>query len=82
VAPPLAKAPKPEQQQGRLLDPVGPRSEVFNQVERWVVFSDLHVSRKSLEPCLEVLHKVHQEAQDRGAGILFLGEGPWRVSSS
>lgn len=75
VAPPSTKPPKPEQQPGGLLDRAGPRSEVFNQVERWVVFSDLHVSRKSLEPCLEVLQKVHQEAQARDAGILFLGEG-------
>mmetsp|Transcript_34442 Transcript_34442/g.82178 ORF Transcript_34442/g.82178 Transcript_34442/m.82178 type:complete len:481 (+) Transcript_34442:53-1495(+) len=40
----------------------------------WVVFSDLHVSRTSLSTCLEVLERVHEEAVQRQAGVIFLGD--------
>jgi hypothetical protein len=40
----------------------------------WVVFSDLHVSNKTMQSALEVLRRVHEEADSRQAGILFLGE--------
>ena len=40
---------------------------------KWVVFSDLHVSRSSLGTCLRVLQAVHDEAMARGAGVIFLG---------
>lgn len=39
-----------------------------------VVFSDLHVSKKNVDVCMEVLHTVHREAVRRDAGILFLGK--------
>ena len=41
--------------------------------QRWLAFSDLHVSHKTRATCLAVLHRVHEEAACRGAGILFLG---------
>ena len=41
---------------------------------KWVVFSDLHVSRSSLDTCLRVLQAVHDEAMARGAGVIFLGD--------
>ena len=41
---------------------------------KWVVFSDLHVSRSSLPTCLAVLRAVHAEAEQRGAGVIFLGD--------
>ena len=42
--------------------------------QRWLTFSDLHVSKNTLGTCLAVLEQVHEEAVRRGAGILFLGE--------
>lgn len=39
----------------------------------WVVFSDLHLSHRSVGTALEVLQRVHEEAQSRNAGVLFLG---------
>jgi hypothetical protein len=39
----------------------------------WLVFSDLHVSKATLQTCLQVLRIVYDEAVARGAGILFLG---------
>ena len=41
---------------------------------KWLVFSDLHVSRSSLPTCLQVLKVVHDEAMARGAGVIFLGD--------
>lgn len=38
------------------------------------MFSDLHVSKKNVDVCMEVLHTVHREAVRRDAGILFLGK--------
>lgn len=43
-------------------------------VERWVVFSDLHVSPRTAAVAVEVLQRVHAEAEARDAGVLFLGE--------
>ena len=37
------------------------------------MFSDLHVSAKTLDVCLEVLREVRDAARLRGAGVLFLG---------
>jgi len=45
-----------------------------DRVKAWVVFSDLHVSTKTLGSCVEVLRRVHEEARRRQAGVLFLGE--------
>lgn len=42
-------------------------------VKEWVVFSDLHVSAKTVKVAVEVLRAVHAEAVRRDAGILFLG---------
>lgn len=50
-------------------------------VSEWVVFSDLHLSDRSLPTCLEVLETVHRTAQQRGAGIAFLGDW-WHVRGS
>jgi DNA repair exonuclease SbcCD nuclease subunit len=43
-------------------------------VEKWVVFTDLHCSPSSLDTCLAILDKVHHEALERNAGVLFLGD--------
>eukprot|EP00803_Ostreobium_quekettii_P002855 evm.model.scf_168.7 EVM.evm.TU.scf_168.7 scf_168:47481-47906(+) len=47
-------------------------------VSRWVVFSDLHVSSKTLDTCMAVLRRVREEAEERSAGIVFLGAKHWR----
>jgi hypothetical protein len=41
---------------------------------KWVVFSDLHVSKATLDTCLRVLDIVHEEAKSREAGVIFLGD--------
>lgn len=41
---------------------------------RWVVFSDLHFSPRTQDVCLETLRRVHAEAAQRDAGVLFLGD--------
>ena len=47
----------------------------FAQVtERWVVFSDLHVTPSTLDTCLQVLRRVHDTAVAKDAGIVFLGD--------
>jgi hypothetical protein len=53
----------------------GPQPSVpgLERARAWVVFSDLHVSQASLGTALEVLQRVHQEARQRQAGVLFLG---------
>ncbi len=43
-------------------------------MKTWIVFSDLHVTSRSLEVCLAVLRRVHTEAVARNAGILFCGD--------
>lgn len=47
---------------------------LWERVDRWVVFSDLHVTHDTCEVCIEVLRRVHEEAVARDAGILFLGD--------
>lgn len=42
--------------------------------DRWVVFTDLHCSRATLDTCLQVLDMVHQMAVKRSAGVLMLGD--------
>lgn len=51
-----------------------PQGKRWEQVDQWVMFSDLHVSVKTLSICLDVLRKVKHEATKRKAGVLFLGE--------
>ena len=41
---------------------------------RWIVFSDLHVNRKTAPVAMEVLRRVHDAALARDAGIVFLGD--------
>jgi Calcineurin-like phosphoesterase len=55
--------------------------QLFQTYEKWVVFTDLHCAISTLETCLAVLDKVHREATDRHAGILFLGDW-WHVRGS
>ena len=58
-------------------DGTAPRTateQLFAAVERYVVFSDLHVERSRLDTCLEVLRTVHDCAVDLDAGIVFLGD--------
>jgi DNA repair exonuclease SbcCD nuclease subunit len=50
----------------------------FQTVPQWVVFTDLHISPATLDTCLQVLDRVHAEAVDRQAGIVFLGDW-WHV---
>jgi hypothetical protein len=53
-----------------------PRGDAWAEAavpQRWLAFSDLHVSHRTLGTCLQVLESVHEEAARRGAGILFLG---------
>jgi hypothetical protein len=52
-----------------------PPSDLWSQPQRWVVFSDLHVSPRTRGVCLEVLRRVEEEANARAAGVLFLGVG-------
>ena len=40
----------------------------------WVVFSDVHVSRKTKDIALETLKHVHARAANENRGILFLGD--------
>ncbi len=51
-----------------------PKDDAFASISRWVAFSDLHVNRRTLKTCLKVLQRVHEEAAQRKAGILFLGK--------
>lgn len=53
---------------------LAPQGKRWEKVDQWVMFSDLHVSTKTLKTCLEVLQKVKHEATKRKAGVLFLGE--------
>ncbi|KAJ7549384.1 hypothetical protein O6H91_07G051300 [Diphasiastrum complanatum] len=46
----------------------------WTKAKTWVVFSDLHFSRRTCDTCLEVLQSVHAEANARDAGIIFLGD--------
>ena len=39
-----------------------------------VVFSDLHLSPKTLNTCLAVLRRVHAEAARRKCPVYFLGD--------
>ncbi|CAK9226938.1 unnamed protein product [Sphagnum troendelagicum] len=48
--------------------------DVWAEVETWVVFSDLHLSRRTCDICMEVLQTVYEEAVAQKAGIIFLGD--------
>ena len=52
-----------------------PRGKLWSSPpQHWVVFSDLHLNPGSLPVCMEILRRVHAEAETRGAGIAFLGD--------
>ena len=53
---------------------LGPAGKRWQGVSKWIVFTDLHVSPRTLDVCLEVLRRVKQEAKAQDAGIVFLGE--------
>ena len=40
----------------------------------WIVFSDLHVNRKTSDVCVQVLDAVLAEARLKNAGVVFLGD--------
>lgn len=50
-----------------------PTGQHWDDVRQWVVFSDLHVSVKTVEVACQVLQRVREEAAARNAGVLFLG---------
>jgi len=47
---------------------------VFSNYSKWLVFTDLHCSPSTLDTSLQVLHRVHELALERNAGVLFLGD--------
>ncbi|BDA43191.1 hypothetical protein COCOBI_04-2030 [Coccomyxa sp. Obi] len=51
-----------------------PQRGDWANVKRWVVFSDLHVSHKTVDVACQVLRHVREEAVARDAGVLFLGK--------
>ena len=51
-----------------------PLGSDWGKVKRWVVFSDLHVSHKTVDVACQVLRRVREEAEARKAGVLFLGK--------
>jgi len=50
-------------------------------MDRWLVFSDLHVKVSSMDVCEEVLRRVNAEAAARNAGVIFLGD-LWHIRGS
>lgn len=71
---PATGADRPEKDLGKAnLRRCTPSGAHWQAVERWVLFSDLHVSYKTLSVCCEVLDRVKAEAAARNAGIIFLG---------
>lgn len=53
--------------------PDKPKGKRWESVDKWVMFSDLHVSVKTLNVCISVLRRIKKEAVARKAGIVFLG---------
>lgn len=48
--------------------------QAFQSKTKFVVLSDLHVKRETLQTCLQALQITHDEAVKRNAAILFLGD--------
>lgn len=46
--------------------------------KNWIIFSDLHVKGSSIETCETVLREVNKCAQQKNAGVIFLGDF-WHV---
>ncbi|KAF5832983.1 hypothetical protein DUNSADRAFT_10970 [Dunaliella salina] len=61
-----------------LHDDLPPEGSPLWNTRLWVTFSDLHVDERTLQTCLKVLRRVRNEAIERGAGILFLGDW-WEI---
>lgn len=57
-----------------------PKGKRWENVDKWVMFSDLHVSVKTLSVCISVLRRIKKEAVARKAGIVFLGNKLQQVS--
>jgi hypothetical protein len=55
-----------------------PAARAFSEPRRFVVFSDLHLSPRTLPTCLSVLAAVRDAAAERRAGVVFLGDW-WHV---
>lgn len=51
-----------------------PKGRRWETVDKWIIFSDLHVSVKTLGVCISVLRRIKKEAVARKAGIVFLGK--------
>ena len=60
----------------------GPVGKRWQGVSRWIVFTDLHVSPRTLDICLKVLRTVKEAAKEQDAGIAFLGERLGRYCTS
>ena len=48
--------------------------DFYVNADKWVVFSDLHASRKTKNTIIETLNVVHRIAKERNTGIVFLGD--------
>lgn len=51
-----------------------PTPSVFEGKAKYVVLSDLHVKRETVDTCIQALQIAHDEALKRDAAILFLGD--------
>ena len=69
---PTTSSGTPERVLDRLADDA--LGETHSLCKRWVVFSDLHVNRKTAPVAMQVLRAVHETALERDAGIIFLGD--------
>ena len=58
----------------RAVSRVDALSKAHEDATRWIIFSDLHVSKRTMETCKEVLERVHAEAVEKKCGVLFLGD--------
>ena len=62
--------------------PDKPKGKRWENVDKWIMFSDLHVSVKTLKVCISVLRKIKKEAVARKAGIVFLGNATTQIDCS
>lgn len=58
-----------------------PKGDAWHRPQKWIVFSDLHVSLRTVPVCLDVLKTIHQHASQHKAGIIFLGDF-WHMRGS
>jgi hypothetical protein len=69
-----ASSPKPTALDPRPSAIPSPTARAFTDPRRFVVFSDLHLSPRTLPTCLSVLAAVRDAAAERKAGVVFLGD--------